>query len=371
MSSRARPELRPYVRAYAQRVFEKDDPVVVQSVPLNSSKFSMLSLALCPGLITEIGMTCFTPPGSEERNPHSVVTWNCAPGLRHSLFLPARWMVAALHNVPVVEVTNRIMVATAIPGAGFRSLWNRVGEGIYSKRVQIVEEFLLRRVARATEHNKMTCAANYIFRHCGALKISSLANHYSLGVRQFRTSLRTRERHLSESLRAHRPIPGRSRCQAGLAVSNLARHRPQRRLPRPDAHDPRLRKARPCRANSASGAGPSGFALCVCSKVQRWCGPQSLLEHGNKRARRTVASFQGRVGDLLSLRQKLHCPHETKLLPPLTEGKACIFQKESLHSPFAGTSQFAELLERPGLRWIGQERLGDSKGSWVARVRKL
>ena len=33
MSSQPRPELRPYVRAYAQRVVEKDDPVVVQSVP--------------------------------------------------------------------------------------------------------------------------------------------------------------------------------------------------------------------------------------------------------------------------------------------------------------------------------------------------
>lgn len=33
MSSQARPELRPYVRAYAQRIVEKDDHIVVQSVP--------------------------------------------------------------------------------------------------------------------------------------------------------------------------------------------------------------------------------------------------------------------------------------------------------------------------------------------------
>jgi AraC-like DNA-binding protein len=186
MSSRARPELSPYVRAYAQRVVEKDDPVVVQSVPAELEQILNLEFGVMPGI--------------DHRDQHDVshAAWfggaqssfsgylELRPGVETFavFFQPAGWSL--LFNVPVVEVTNRIIDATAITGAGFRSLWNRVGEAsTFEARVQIVEEFLVRRVARAAQHNKMTCAANYIFRHRGALKISSLANHYSLGVRQF------------------------------------------------------------------------------------------------------------------------------------------------------------------------------------------
>lgn len=33
MSAQARPELRPYVRAYAQRIWEAHDPCLIESVP--------------------------------------------------------------------------------------------------------------------------------------------------------------------------------------------------------------------------------------------------------------------------------------------------------------------------------------------------
>jgi AraC-like DNA-binding protein len=186
MSSQARPELRPYVRAYAQRVVEKDDPVVVQSVPAELEQILNLEFGVMPGV--------------DHRDQHDVshAAWfggaqssfsgylELRPGVETFavFFQPAGWSL--LFKVPVVEVTNRLMDVTAIADAGFRSLWNRMGEGFtFEARVQIVEEFLLRRIARAAEHNKMTFAANYIFRHHGALKISSLATQYSLGVRQF------------------------------------------------------------------------------------------------------------------------------------------------------------------------------------------
>ena len=88
------------------------------------------------------------------------------------------------------------------------------------------------------------------------------------------------------------------------------------------------------------------FALCIYSEVRRRRGPQGLPEHGNKCTRRTVAGFESGVGNHLSLRQELHCPHETKLLPPLSEGDSYFVQEESLHRPLARTGHFAELLER-------------------------
>lgn len=186
MSRQARPELSPYVRAYAQRVVERDDPVVVQSVPAQLEQILNLEFGVMPGV--------------DHRDQHDVsyAAWfggaqssfsgylELRPGVESFavFFQPAGWSL--LFRVPMIEVSNRIIDVTAIPGAGFHSLWNRMGEeSTFEARVQIVEEFLIRRIARAAAHNKMTAAAHTIFRQHGALRISSLATQHSLGARQF------------------------------------------------------------------------------------------------------------------------------------------------------------------------------------------
>ena len=50
MSSQARPELRPYVRAYAQRVVEPSDQIVVQSVPAELEQILNLEFGVMPGV---------------------------------------------------------------------------------------------------------------------------------------------------------------------------------------------------------------------------------------------------------------------------------------------------------------------------------
>ena len=186
MSSQARPELRPYVRAYAQRVFEKDDPVVVESVPAMVEQILNLELGVMPGILHQ---------GTERLTDVALVGGvhssfsgylELYPGVESFavFFQPAGWSL--LFKTPVFELTDRMFDGTGISGSGLRCLWNRMGEAYtFEARVQIVEEFLLRRASSAAEHNKMICAANCIFRQHGALKISSLASHYSLGVRQF------------------------------------------------------------------------------------------------------------------------------------------------------------------------------------------
>ena len=80
------------------------------------------------------------------------------------------------------------------------------GRSLYLEaRVQIVEQFLLERVVHASIDNKMTSAANYIFRCHGTIKISSLANRYSLGVRQFERAF---ERETEISPKSSRASPG-------------------------------------------------------------------------------------------------------------------------------------------------------------------
>ena len=186
MSSQPRPELRPYVRAYAQRVVEKDDPILVQSVPAELEQILDLEFGVMPGIryqgLYDVSHVAWFGGAQSSFSGYLELR----PGVESFavFFQPAGWSL--LFKVPVAEVTNRIMDATSIPGSTFRSLWNRMGEAsIFEARVQVVEQFLLERVVHASIDNKMTSAAKYIFRCHGTIKISSLASRYSLGVRQF------------------------------------------------------------------------------------------------------------------------------------------------------------------------------------------
>ena len=245
MSSQPRPELRPYVRAYAQRVVEKDDPILVQSVPAELEQILDLEFGVMPGIryrgLYDVSHVAWFGGAQSSFSGYLELR----PGVESFavFFQPAGWSL--LFKVPVAEVTNRIMDATSIPGSTFRSLWNRMGEAsTFEARVQIVEQFLLERVVHASIDNKMTSAANYIFRCHGTIKISSLASRYSLGVRQFERAFE-RETGISPKIFARIARFQAALDADNLAATHLARRRPQLRLLRPDAHDPRLRKARP------------------------------------------------------------------------------------------------------------------------------
>jgi Flavodoxin-like fold len=89
--------------------------------------------------------------------------------------------------------------------------------------------------------------------------------------------------------------------------------------------------------------------------------PKVLPEHGNKCARRTVAGFESCVGDHLSLRQELHRPHETNLLPPLTEGVMPTSSRKSRSTvllPAPATLQSC---------WSGRESDGSVKSASAIR----
>lgn len=185
MSSQARSELRPYVRAYAQRVVEKDDAVVIQSVPAMLEQILNLELGVMPGILHQgRKLSDVTLIGGVQSSFSGYI--ELGPGVESFavFFQPAGWSL--LFNLPVAELANRFFDVTTIGGSALRSLWNRMGEvSNFESRVQIIEEFLLRRVACACANTRMTSAVNYIFLRHGAVIISSLAYEYSLGLRQF------------------------------------------------------------------------------------------------------------------------------------------------------------------------------------------
>jgi len=220
MSSQARPELRPYVRAYAQRVVEKDDPIVVQSVPSMLEQILNLEFGAMPGILHQgvHRLTDVALIGGVQSSFSGYLELH--PGVESFavFFQPAGWSL--LFKAPVSELTNRMFDVTAITGPRMRALWNRMGEtSSFDERVEIIEEYLLERVTRASTHNKMTSAANYIFRRHGAVKIPALASRYSLGVRQFERAF---ERETGISPKVFARI---ARFQAALDAKLISPHR--------------------------------------------------------------------------------------------------------------------------------------------------
>ena len=185
MSSLARPALRPYVRAYAQRVCEKADSAFVISVPAQVEQILNFELGVMPGIHhRDRLMSEVVAVGGTQTSFSGYL--DVRPGVESFavFFQPAGW--STLFKTPIHEMTNRFMDGTAVADSSLRELWNRLGEvSGFESRVLIVEKYLLDRVPRASPRSKITASANFIFRERGAVGIAALADTHSLGLRQF------------------------------------------------------------------------------------------------------------------------------------------------------------------------------------------
>ena len=188
-SSLARPELRPYVRAYAQRVCGADDSGQVISVPAQVEQILNFELGVMPGihhrdhLVSDV-----VAVGGTQTDFSGYLDLRAGVESFAVFFQPAGWSM--LFGTPVHEMTNCFMDATAVVDSSLRELWHRLGDvSSFELRVTIVEEYLLGRIASASLRNEITAsAANLIFRKRGAVGIAALASAYSIGLRQFERS---------------------------------------------------------------------------------------------------------------------------------------------------------------------------------------
>ena len=184
-SAQPSPELRPYVRAYAQRKFEPTDLFVVEPVPAQLEQVLNFELGTLPGVRHreyEISATAWIG-GAQTSFPGYMDLY---PGVESFavFFQPAGW--SQLFAIPMREVTNRLHDATSVMGPCLRSLWNRLGESpSFEHRVTIVEEFLQKRMSRAPTQDSIAAAATYLFRLHGAISMPKLAHRDFMGLRQF------------------------------------------------------------------------------------------------------------------------------------------------------------------------------------------
>jgi AraC-like DNA-binding protein len=179
------PELHPFVRAYAQRTFTVEDPILVESVPAQLEQVLDFELGTLPGVRhRECQVTSKAwIGGAQTLFPGHMHLW---PGVESFaiFFQPAGW--SQLFRIPIREITNRIYDAAAVVGPCMTDLWNRLGEcSSFERRVAIAERFLLSFAVRTTTQDKIAAAATYLFRQHGAVRIQKLGQRDSLSLRQF------------------------------------------------------------------------------------------------------------------------------------------------------------------------------------------
>jgi len=180
------PELRPYVRAYAQREIDRDSDFVQ---PVVASLEQVLEFDLgAPPIIEYYGGATESAGAVSVVGAHSYSRASLRFRGRvqsFGVFLQplGLWQ---LFGIPNSEMVNKAYQGTDLLGAEAGWLWHVIAEAkSFSARVEIVEAFLLKRAANAFALTPSMAAAAHIFRSCGRTRIAAIADRSGLSRRQF------------------------------------------------------------------------------------------------------------------------------------------------------------------------------------------
>jgi AraC-like DNA-binding protein len=183
----ASPALRTLVRVYAQRDVGAGKTQLVESIPARLEQ----TLEFQFGDSFDV----YFADGSRHAAPDTVVVGayplsGCRIALRKGVssfgifFQPAGF--SQLFGVPIADLSLRFYDARSVLGKSISCLHHQLAdERSFPGRVRLAEEFLLNRAARGLVDSCMTRAASDLFDAHGTLRITDLANGYSLGTRQF------------------------------------------------------------------------------------------------------------------------------------------------------------------------------------------
>lgn len=187
-SASPRPELAPYVRAYAQRRIDTADSAgLIEPVPACLEQILNFEFGVRP--IAELGdASRFTihrlsVVGASAYRPFRL---HLAAGVESfAIFLQplALWQ---LFRLPLSSLVNHDYDGDAVLGDEGHQLWQRMGEtAAFEDRVKVAESYLLRKALDAQRNTSIKNAAAYMFRAKGARRLEDVASHLSLGLRQF------------------------------------------------------------------------------------------------------------------------------------------------------------------------------------------
>jgi AraC-like DNA-binding protein len=186
-SSLPRPELRAYVRAFAQRKLVRGCPEVVQPVPAGLEHTMEFEFGDYPIVELDDGSHAET---------YEVVLVGPSVYRRANIRLGAALESFAvffqplgfwkLFRIPVREFLNRHFDCSTVVGAEVKRLRDRMAEAVsFRQRVELIEVFLLGRIASSLDNTAIMHSALRLSESRGTARVSDVATCTSLGVRQF------------------------------------------------------------------------------------------------------------------------------------------------------------------------------------------
>lgn len=182
-----RPELKEFVRSYAQREIECDGAGFEQ--PNIASLEQILAFDFCDQTLLN-----FSDSQSVLLPRINIVGSQTQPSgcarfsgrfLAFGIFLKplASWQ---LFRIPPGELANRNIDGVDLLGKGMQSLWLALGESkAFAERVRVAEEYLLPFAINALARTSIMKSAQHLLHYQGAISINRLANHTALSVRQY------------------------------------------------------------------------------------------------------------------------------------------------------------------------------------------
>ena len=185
-SSPSRPELRAYVRAFAQRKLDPCCPEFVQPMPAgleHTMEFEFgdyPTIELGNGTRAETYEVVLVGPSVYRR-----VDIRLRGGLESFavFFQPLGFW--KLFKIPVREFINRHFDCSSVLGAEIKGLRDRMAAAAsFRERVELFEGFLLDRISGSLDDTAIMHAALHLLRSGGTARVSDVASRASLSVRQ-------------------------------------------------------------------------------------------------------------------------------------------------------------------------------------------
>jgi hypothetical protein len=217
-----RPELKEFVRSYAQREIESDGTGFEQ--PNIASLEHILSFDFCDQTLMEFseGQSVFLPRinvvGSQTL-PSGCARFS-GRYFAFGIFLKplASWQ---LFRIPPGDLANRNFDGVDLLGKGMQFLWLALEEcRAFAERVRVAEKYLLPFAINALTRTSIMKSAQHLLHHKGAISIDELANQTALSVRQYERRFAD-EMGLSQTLRSNHTISDGAGCKAHFTKSHL------------------------------------------------------------------------------------------------------------------------------------------------------
>lgn len=186
-SSAPRPELKPYVRAFAQRKLDISSIDIVQTMPASLEQVLEFEFGESSHVELNDGRQFDTYRieivGSRSRLPGRIRLRAGAETFAIFLQPLGIWQ---LFGIPNGKLANWHFHARDLIGNDIEELWEKMAHaGIFEQRVALAEAMLLKRTSTVQPNSLVMSSAQYVFRHKGMPRVAEVAGIAGLSPRQF------------------------------------------------------------------------------------------------------------------------------------------------------------------------------------------